>query len=128
MTNKLVVHYADGRVVKGFASDLFANKESFHFVERDSDTSCTVSLEELKGVFFVKDFDGSPHRQRRSDLDRAGMGRRIEVDFLDGETLVGYTSGYSRDRLAFFVFPTDPDDNTERVLVINAATRDVRLV
>jgi hypothetical protein len=37
----------------------------------------------------------------------------------------GYTSGYSPDRPAFFVFPADPQSNTERIFVVTAATGHV---
>ena len=50
------------------------------------------------------------------------------MTFQDGEVIEGYTNGYSPDRLAFFVFPPDPEDNTERVLVVTKATADVKLV
>ena len=40
----------------------------------------------------------------------------------------GYTNGYSAERLAFFLFPPDPDDNTERMLVVTKATAEVKLV
>jgi hypothetical protein len=28
---KVVAHYANGKVIKGFAGDFFPNKDSFHF-------------------------------------------------------------------------------------------------
>ena len=53
------------------------------------------------------------------------MGKKIQVDFADGETLIGYTSGYSPARAGFFVFPADPEDNNEKVFVIVDATEQV---
>lgn len=130
ISSKLVVRYADGRVEKGTSNDLFPNKETFHLVDWKSQERNEVRLEDLKAVFFVKDLDGDPSRRRsrRYELERAGLGRRIQVRFHDGETIEGYTSGYSADRLAFFLFPPDPEDNTERMLVVNRATREVNLV
>jgi hypothetical protein len=128
MRSKLVIHYLDGRLVRGWSPDLFPNKPTFHVVDSETEESREIALADLKGVFFVKDFTGDGEHRRRYDLDRAGLGRRVRVRFQDGEVIEGYTSGYSPGRLAFFVFPPDPDDNTERVLVVTKATTEVKLV
>jgi hypothetical protein len=80
---------------------------------------------DLKGVFTVRTFEGDPDNRSRRDVERAGLGRKIKVTFKDGEVVVGYTSGYSPDRSAFFVFPADPDNNTERIFVVTDATQSV---
>ncbi|HEX2464922.1 MAG TPA: hypothetical protein VHR17_09865 [Thermoanaerobaculia bacterium] len=128
MRSKLVVRYMDGRVVKGWSPDLFPNKPTFHVTDWETNETIEVQLSELKGVFFVKDYTSGPDRHRRYDLERAGLGRRVRVRFSDGEVIEGYTNGYSGDRLAFFVFPPDPEDNTERMLVVTKATTEVKLV
>ena len=125
MQFQVVVHYADGRLVKGFATDFFPNKPTFHLAEKTSSETREIEIAELKGIFFVKTFEGNPAHQERKDLDRAGLGKRIQVKFKDGEELIGYTSGYSPDRAGFFVFPSDPDSNNEKVFVITAATQNV---
>jgi hypothetical protein len=129
MRSKLVIHYLDGRLVRGWSPDLFPNKPSFHVNDWDTNESREVQLADLKGVFYVKEYHETPERaHRRYDLTRAGLGRRVRVHFTDGEVMEGYTNGYSRDRLAFFLFPPDPEDNTERVLVVTRATTEVKLV
>jgi hypothetical protein len=129
MRSKLVIHYVDGRVLRGWSPDLFPNKPAFHVTDWDTNETTLVQLSELKGVFYVKDFASGPDRQhRRYDLERAGLGRRVRVRFSDGEVIEGYTNGYSGERLAFFVFPPDPEDNTERMLVVTKATTEVKLV
>jgi hypothetical protein len=125
MRFQVVVHYADGRLVKGYATDFFPNKETFHLEEESSSDTKEIKLSELKAMFFVKTFEGDPKHEERKDLERAGMGKRIQVKFEDGEVLIGYTSGYSPDRLGFFVFPADPDSNNEKVFVVTAATANV---
>jgi hypothetical protein len=129
MRNKLVIHYADGRLLKGWSPDIFPNRPSFHFTDSATEKTSEIRLADLKGVFYVKDYVGHPgQRQRRYDVQRVGLGRRVRVRFSDGEVIEGYTSGYSPGRLAFFLFPPDPDDNTERVLVVTGATTEVVLV
>ena len=125
MQFQVVVHFADGRLLKGQATDFFPNKETFHMTEKDSQKISEVKVAELKGIFFVKTFEGNPVRPERKDVERAGMGKRIQVKFKDGEVLLGYTSGYSPDRTGFFVFPSDPESNNEKVFVVTAATENV---
>jgi hypothetical protein len=129
MRSKLVVHFLDGRLIRGSSPDLFSNKPTFHVTDSETSETKEVHLAELKGVFFVKEFTTvGAERHRRYDLERAGLGRRVRVQFHDGEVMEGYTNGYSPDRLAFFLFPPDPEDNTERVLVVTKATSQVKLV
>jgi len=125
MQFQVVVHFADGRLLKGHATDFFPNKEAFHLEEKGSGETKEIKVSELKGIFFVKTFDGNPAHHERKDLERAGMGKRIQVKFKDGEELIGYTSGYSPGRAGFFVFPADPDSNNEKVFVVTAGTQNV---
>lgn len=128
MQNKVVVHFLDGHLIKGFTSDFFPNKPAFHVELADKSGSTEVQVEALKGVFFVKSFEGNAREHHRRDMERTGLGRKIRVHFRDGETLIGYTSGYSAARPAFFVFPSDPEDNNEKVFVVTAATDKVAFV
>ena len=128
MGSKIVVHFLDGRLVRGSSPDLFPNKPTFHVVDKDTAETMEVRLADLKGVFFVKEWASAVPKRRRYDVERPGLGRRVRVTFVDGEVVEGYTNGYSADRLAFFVFTPDPEDNTERILAVTAATADVKLV
>jgi hypothetical protein len=125
MQFQVVVHYADGRLVKGQATNFFPNKETFHLEEKGSGATSEIKVSELKGIFFVKTLEGNPTHHERKDMERPGLGKRIQVKFKDGEVLIGYTSGYSPDRTGFFVFPSDPDSNNEKVFVMTAATANV---
>jgi hypothetical protein len=122
---QVVVHYADGRLLKGHATDFFPNKATFHLAQRGSGDTREIDLADLKAVFFVKTFDGNSSRHERKDLERSGMGKRIQVKFKDGEVQIGYTSGYSPDRPGFFIFPADPESNNEKIFVVTAATQSV---
>jgi hypothetical protein len=129
MQSKLVIHYLDGRLVKGWSPDLFPNKPVFHVTDWESEERKEVRLADLKGIFYVKEYAGKTQpTRRRYDIERPGLGRRVRVQFKDGEVIEGYTNGYSPDRLAFFLFPPDPEDNTERILVVTNATAEVKLV
>ena len=129
MNQKLVVRYLDGRVLKGHSRDFFPNKTHFHLQPVDGTDPLTVTVSDLKGVFTVRSFEGDPeNRSRRHDVEQPGLGKKIKVTFKDGEVVIGYTSGYSANRPTFFVFPADPDSNTERILVITAASTSVEFL
>jgi len=131
--NKLVARFADGHLVKGMTVDFSADKDSFHVVEPPPNPGwerIEVPLDDLKALFFVKDFDGDAHHVERTRWNaRPPIGeRRVEVVFNDGETLVGTTPTYKSNDRGFFVIPVDPDSNNEHVYVLEAATREIRFL
>ena len=88
--NKIVVHYLDGRILKGVSADFFPNKALFHLMPADSPPGskpAEVQVSELKAVFFVKDFAGNPEYNDRKefDLSKPVSGRKIRVVFKDGK-------------------------------------------
>ncbi|MBI5015024.1 MAG: hypothetical protein HZB55_05975 [Deltaproteobacteria bacterium] len=128
MQNRVVVRSLDGTIHKGTTNDFFPQRPVFHVSTRETGDVQRVDVRALKAVFFVKSFDGDRSYQERSDVERAGYGKKTAVRFKDGETQVGYTQGYARDRLGFFFFPSDAEANNERIFVVNAATEEVRFV
>lgn len=102
---KVVVHYADGRVVKGFTNNFFPNRPTFHLhpVGGPADKGTEVRVADLKAVFFVKDFEGDPaYNEKKTFVEgQSPAGRKVEVTFADGEVLVGATLGYDETRPGF---------------------------
>jgi len=128
MQNKVVVHDPDGPLIKGVTNNFFPNKDKFDVADDTTGEVREVPLVGLKAVFFVKSFEGDQSYQERTDVERTGFGKKIQVDFKDGETLVGYSPGFAKNRQGFFVFPADPESNNDRVYVITEATKDVRFL
>jgi len=129
---KVVVRYANGRVAKGFTQDFLPNKDRFHLhpAERASGDAREVLLRELKALFFVRDFGGNPQYDERKKYleEEKPTGRRVEVTFKDGETLVGSTLGYDPNRPGFFFFPADPKSNNIRVFAVSPSVKQVRYI
>jgi len=127
---KVVARYLNGKVLKGFTQDFFPNKDRFHLypAAKPSGDSVEVNLKELKALFFVHDFAGNRmHKERKQYLEgEQPQGRKIEVTFADGETIVGSTLGYDPKRPGFFIFPTDPKSNNIRVFAVNSAVKKTR--
>jgi hypothetical protein len=128
--NKIVARFADGRIVKGMTADFFPAKDLFHVKvtgESAGSKPVEISKNDLKALFFVRDFEGSPQHVESNEFDPSHppAGRRIRVVFKDGEVLVGTTTGYQPGRPGFFLVPADADSNVERCYVVTAATQEV---
>lgn len=128
MQNQIIIHFNDGKILKGTTADLFPNKRIFHLKDKDTGLIQEIDVFLLKSIFFVKSFEGNAGYQERSDIERTGLGKKITVHFKDGEILVGYTQGYTPNRDIFIVFPSDPNSNNERVFVVTHATDKVSFV
>jgi hypothetical protein len=130
---KVVVRYANGKLIKGYTNDFFPNKPSFHLhpVETGrTEKGIEVVVNQLKAVFFVKDFAGDPSYDDRkhSAESEQPVGRKVEVTFVDGEVLVGFTIGYDPKRPGFFFTPTDSQSNNLRAYAVSSAVRAVRFL
>lgn len=133
--NQIVVRYRDGRTLKGHTADFLPARPSFHLVPADADAAegkgtVEIVLAELKAVFFVKDFagDGAYREAKAFGPGARAAGRKLRVECLDGEVLVGTTMGYQPNRPGFFLVPADPRSNNERCYVVSAAVKKVDLL
>jgi hypothetical protein len=126
--NRVVARYLDGKTLKGTTDDFFPNRPTFHLHISGESRVQEIRCAQLKAVFFVKDLAGNPARE---DLPGyvaaagASMGKKITVQFKDGEIICGYTLSYSTDRSGFFVVPADEGGNNVRVYVLKHATKRV---
>jgi hypothetical protein len=127
VTNKVVVKYKDKRILKGRTNNFFPNKTSFH-LELVNGERIEIHLQELKALFFVKSYEGDKQHEKNYMDKVPGGGRKIKVKFSDGETMVGYTTGYSPERTGFYMVPADLKGNNERVFVVASATETIEMV
>jgi hypothetical protein len=129
---KIVIRFADGRIEKGYSQDFFPNKPMFHLFKklppRGSANNKEIRVSGLKAIFFVKTFAGNPDYKERKRFVEGDIaqGRKAEVVFLDGEILQGSVLGYDPNSPGFFLFPSDPKSNNQRVFVINSAVKNFR--
>ncbi|MGD8978849.1 MAG: hypothetical protein PVI51_00380 [candidate division WOR-3 bacterium] len=132
--NRIVVHFKDGRLLKGFTHDFTPVKETFHLtseLEHDKGKIYEVFCPNLKAIFFVKTLDGNVNYKEKklfSEVDASNLrGIKIKIEFNDGEVMCGISLGYSKKRKGFFIVPVDPQSNNERVYVIASAVKEVKL-
>ncbi len=120
--NKIVVHYSDGKIHKGFTRDFVPTRSVFHLIStKDQTKQIPVNIAKLKAVFFVKDFRGDPHHMSTPGFDSSlrVYGKKVKVTFKDGEVFYGISQGYHPEKKGFFMIPGDPECNIIRAYVVN---------
>ena len=123
--NRVVARYADGRMVKGYTYDFNPGRKSFHVISSAREKASNadeVAFSNLKAVFFVDSFEGKKEHPVSKEV-AAEQGQtestiKVRATFHDGETMMGTTLAFSRDREGFFMVPFDKESNNTRVFVI----------
>ena len=135
MPNRIVVRFLDGRIERGYTTDFQPHKEVFHLVVKNAEgqegKSLAIKMVNLKAVFFVKELHGLDKdrpvvKRDFADLkDQKLIGKKVQVEFTDGEILNGITLGYSPQRRGFFFTPIDPESNNERIFAVLSAVKEI---
>jgi hypothetical protein len=126
--NKVAIRFKNGGVLKGRTHDFMPGKPFFHLHTDESPQAIDIRMEDLKAVFFVKDFAGRPQYSEVKVFPEklpTAKGRKIAVLFNDGELLTGFTLAYDAKRPGFFMMPADVMCNNERIYVVRSAVKDV---
>ncbi len=131
--HRVVVHFKDGRLLKGYTQDFIPAHEMFHLTsERAADRGRVYEIrcDNLKAIFFVKTLKGNRtyvEKKKFEEITGAGSrGLKIRVKFPDGEVIRGTSYDYSKKFKGFFIIPVDPRGNNEKVYVISDAALDVK--
>ncbi len=132
--NRVVIHFKDGRLLKGYTHDFRPVRETFHLTsdqEVDKGHIYEIKCVDLKAIFFVRTLEGDKEyaeKKKFEEVDTAGhRGLKIKVEFPDGEVIRGTSFDYSEKFKGFFIIPVDPEGNNEKIYVIADALRDVKL-
>ena len=125
MANEVVARYIDGRLIKGTCLDVDPGRPTCHIRTAEQGKMVEVKLTDLKALFFVKDFAGDAAHNEGNAVDpgdaRTHGFAGIELQFKDGEHIVGLTARFPPVRPFFFVLPADTASNNIRILVNRAA-------
>ena len=123
----MIARFKDGSLIKGKIHDFFIDNSKFRF-ETTKGERRKISVEELKAIFWVKDFQGNKNHRDKFNFDLDIGGRRIRVRFFDGELIIGHTIGYSPNKPGFFMVPLDTESNNKGVFVIKSATEIIEFL
>jgi len=112
---RLVVRYADGRILKGTSYTIDMESRGFYVDPKDSSTDgpqpVFVRFTDLKAVFFVRDFDGK-YSDKEQHQEWFPEGHEMTVKFKDNEVIEGYAlKTYDERAPRFHLIPKEPGNN-----------------
>ncbi|MFQ5741768.1 MAG: hypothetical protein ACE5JX_22450 [Acidobacteriota bacterium] len=127
---KVIVRRGDGQVVAGFA-DSSKIQNSVRIINRQGKEE-VFPLDDVKAVFFVKDFDGNPKYEDIHFLKRqtGSPAVWVRVKFSDGETIEGKIEN-NVNLLAqpgFFLWPSDSETNNDCVYIAKSAVAEFTIL
>jgi hypothetical protein len=122
---QVVVRKLDKGVVKGFVDPAsYLRPESVEVLDREG-RLVQIPLHEVKGVFFVREFDGSPrHAERKVFHSRPRLaGLWVRLTFKDNEVLEGLLANdlLAINPLGFFLTSPDFYSNNLRMFIPRGA-------
>jgi hypothetical protein len=125
---KVVAHFKDGSLKKGTIRNFSPNNDFFH-LEISIGQVDVININALKAVFFVKHFLGKRILRNSKKTDNydleAGTIRKVRITFSDGEEIDGFGYYSGREKLGFFIRPTNKRSNNERIFIITSAIKKV---
>jgi Family of unknown function (DUF6982) len=128
MANEVVAHYLDGRLIKGTCLDIDPTRPTCH-IKTAEQGMVQVMLAQLKALFFVRSLGGDPNYEEVKAVDATDARTRgaspIELQFADGERVVGLTTRFPPVRRFFYVLPADARSNNLRILVNRSAVESL---
>jgi len=122
---KVVIHRFEKAIIKGFVNlHTYLGPSSLELLDTEGHL-LTLPLEEVKGVYFVRDFEGDPPRpERRVFHSRPRLtGLWIRMIFKDSEIMEGLISKNLMEMKpqGFLVTPPDFSSNSVRVYIPRSA-------
>jgi len=125
--NRVIAHLLDGTLIRGTTLDFHPSKREFHITDPDGEIH-EVQVKAMKALFFVRSLDPKEgHRERKGFFADGYKGRKVMVEFFDGEVIFGYTLTFSPRGLGFFMTPGDPSCNNEKIFVVHSSTKRVKI-
>lgn len=127
---KVIVRTRDKQIFRGFSkSDLINDK--VHLIDAKGNQR-EFDLQDLKAVFFVRDFEGDPSYREVRFIRGSAVSPWLwaQATFFDGEVIEGRVrNGLAMlDAKGVFLWLSDEGANNEVVFVVRSALRDFRIV
>ncbi len=129
---KVVIRKLDETVIKGYVdAENYLRGGSVEVLDREGHL-LSIPLTDLKGVFFVRDFDGDPRRPERkvfySRPKRSGLW--VRLTFQDSEILEGLIPNSLLDLPAegFLLTPPDVYSNNLKVFIPRSALSTLQVI
>jgi len=129
---KVVVRRLDHALIKGFVdSASYLRPSGIEMLDREG-RAVVIPLPEIKGVFFVREFDGNPQRsERKLFQSRPRMaGLWVQMTFKDNEVLEGLLPSdlVEHSPEGFLVTPADLYSNNLKIFIPRTALSKVNVL
>jgi len=129
---KVVVRQLDGGLVKGYVeSGSFLGPDGAEVLDREGRFT-TIPLDTIKGVYFVRDFEGDPNRQERKIFNTRPRisGVWVRMTFKDNEVMEGLLPNnlLEVEPAGFMITPPDFYANNLRIFVPRNALGSVEVL
>ena len=129
---KVVVRRLDHDIIKGFVDvTSYLGLDGIEMLDREG-RAMVVPLPEIKGVFFVRDFDGNPQRSERKLFQSRPRlaGLWVKMTFKDKEVLEGLLPSnlVELSPQGFLVTPADLYSNNLKVFVPRTALSEINVL
>jgi len=123
------VRRLDGGVVKGFVDSIsYLRPDSIEVLDREGRT-VHVPLDAIKGIFFVREFEGNPQRSERKLFQSRPRlaGLWVHVTFQDDEVLEGLLPSNLAELHpeGFLITPADLYSNNLKIFVPRSALKTI---
>ncbi len=128
---KVVVLLLDGSSVKGYLNAATLGLAQTLDLLTTEGEHCSISLGDIKSVYFVREFDGPFELERKTFLSRPKLdGLWVRLRFSDGDAMEGMVSNNLLDLLDTGVQLTPPDihGNISRVFIPRSALAEVKVL
>lgn len=128
---KVVVRRLDGEVVKGYMEIGGTLAPAAQVLDREG-RLVDIPMGDIKGIYFVRDFEGDSNRQERKVFSaRPRMsGIWVRMTFKDSEVMEGLLSNdlLEADPTGFMITPPDFYSNNMRIFVPRSALGAVKVL
>lgn len=129
---KIIARTRGGKCFKGYLKDgRFLTRGILRMTTLDGQ-ELPVDLTQLKGVFFVRDFEGNKNHLENKILtsDPEQQGLRVRLRFEDNETMEGVVENHLDfiQSNAFFFWPADPEANNNLIFVVKSSLLGFRVL
>jgi len=129
---KVVVRQLDGGLVKGYVdSGSFLSSNGAEVLDREGHL-ITLRLDSIKGIYFVRDFEGDPSRQERKVFNTRPRvsGIWVRLNFKDSEVMEGLLVNdlLEVEPEGFMITPPDFYANNLRIFVPRNALGTVEVL
>jgi len=126
---RVVVRFLDGATLKGYGDNFLPGETELLVQDVETAAIHTVDLGTVKALYFVKEFTTDSqisHLRSTPLLYQAVPGRKIVLQFVDGETLEGVATLQAPPTRGFFLTPLNPNSNNRQIYVNPDALKSFR--